>query len=189
MNNDKKNIEKKKSGKKRNRSRSKERWRKNSESSSYSRSRTRSILSSLSPSRSNSLDKEKHIKSNKDTEFDERLDRMRMMTQMNKKIRSDSPVKNVDIKVRLPNKGILANLINENKRTNKKLDDEELDRANVQFKKLDHSERRAKLMTSHLNTIQSVIDQEEYDLEYKDGEYVKVIKPYICDFNVYEIFI
>ena len=124
------------------------------------------------------------MKQSKDVEFDERLDRMRIMTKMNKKERSDSPVKNVDVKVRLPNKGILANLINENKRTNKKLDDEEFDRANTQFKKLDHSDRRAKLMTSHINTVQSINEEDEYVLEYKDGEYLKVFKPFICDFNV-----
>ena len=109
---------------------------------------------------------------------------MRQQTQVNKKVRSDSPVKNPDLKVMLPNKNILACLINENKRTNKKLDEEEVERANHLFKKLDHSERTSKLMSSHLNTVQSVVDQDEYVMEFQNGEYVKVFKPYICDFNV-----
>jgi len=73
-------------------------------------------------------------------------------------------------------------LINENKRLNKKLDEEELDRANTQFKKLDHSDRTARLMTTHLNT-SAQQEQDEYVMEYRDGEYVKVYKPFICDFN------
>lgn len=55
--------------------------------------------------------------------------------------RSRSPVI-IRAPFRLPNKGVLANIIQEHVRTNKKTDTEEVERANVNFKKLDNSERK-----------------------------------------------
>jgi len=39
-------------------------------------------------------------------------------------------------------------------------------------------------MTNHINNADTVLDNEEYVLEYQDGEYVKVYKPYICGYKV-----
>jgi len=75
----------------------------------------------------------------------------------------------------------LAELIMESKRTNQRLDQEEVARANVKFKKYDHSERQATLLSGAINT-DEIKNTDEYTMEYRNGEYVKVQKPYICGF-------
>jgi len=77
----------------------------------------------------------------------------------------------------------LAGLLLEQNRTNKRLDTEEVERANVKFKEIDHSERQAQLLSCHLNTSNANDDRDEYVMEYQNGEYIKVVKPFICDYN------
>ena len=76
----------------------------------------------------------------------------------------------------------LAGIIFDNKKTNERLDREELDRANQQFKKIDRSERKAVLMSSYIN---HKIDnnRDEYVMDFVNGEYVKIFKPFVCDFK------
>lgn len=64
------------------------------------------------------------------------------------------------------NKSALANMIVDSKRTNDRLDKEEVKLANVKFKKYDGSERSAVLMSSAINNDQQWKDREEYSLEY-----------------------
>ena len=77
----------------------------------------------------------------------------------------------------------LAGLLLESRKTNERLDKEETAKANVHFKKLDHSERQATLLSGYLNSEEVNKNRDEYMLEYRDGEYVKVAKPFICQYN------
>lgn len=78
-------------------------------------------------------------------DFDKKLERMRETTLCrNKKERGESPLRK-DMKIKLPNKGILANIIQDNLRANKKLDVEEVDRATENLKRVDtKSDRKVK---------------------------------------------
>ena len=73
----------------------------------------------------------------------------------------------------------LAGFIADNQKTNKRLDKDEVTEANGLFKKIDHSDRAAKLMSAHLNS-EEVRNQDEYVMEYVNGEYVRVMKPFLC---------
>ena len=75
----------------------------------------------------------------------------------------------------------LAGFIMESKRTNERLDKEEVARANIKFKKYDHSERQATLLSGALNT-DEIKNTDEYVMEFRNGEYIKVQKPYMCGF-------
>lgn len=68
------------------------------------------------------------------------------------------------------------------KRLNVKLDKEELEKANEQFKKLDHSERRATNLSSHINKTDGQLRQDS-QLVFQNGQYVKIDKPYICTYQ------
>jgi len=76
----------------------------------------------------------------------------------------------------------LAGFIMDSQKTNERLDKDEIKEANVSFKRIDHSERTAKLMSAHLN---SKIDENagEYVMEYVNGEYVKIMKPFLCAYQ------
>jgi len=77
----------------------------------------------------------------------------------------------------------LAGVLLETKRTNERLDKEEVARANLQFKKYDHSERQSVLLSAALSSNKEWQDKDEYYMEYRNGEYVKVRKPYVCAIN------
>ena len=74
--------------------------------------------------------------------FDERLERLRKETETekNKKTRKDSPTQ-INKQITLPNKGRLANILQDNVRINRKLDDDEVQRADIELKKIDNSGR------------------------------------------------
>ena len=78
---------------------------------------------------------------------------------------------------------MLSGIILDHKKTNGKLDEEEVGRANKQFKEFDKSERQATLLSSYINKTDEMINKEEYYMDFVNGEYIKIMKPYICDFN------
>lgn len=63
---------------------------------------------------------------------------------MNKRLKrnSVSPEKEIKRKILVPNKSILANIISDQIKNNKKADEEEVNKANVNFKKLDNTDRK-----------------------------------------------
>lgn len=52
------------------------------------------------------------------------------------------------------------------------------------LQKIDDTGRHAQLMSNYLNIASTTIDNDDHILEYKNGEYVKTDKPFICDFHV-----
>lgn len=75
----------------------------------------------------------------------------------------------------------LAGFIMDTKKTNERLDKQEVQEANVSFKRIDHSDRTAKLMSAHLNSKNE--NRDEYVMEYINGEYVKVVKQFQCAYQ------
>ena len=102
-----------------------------SRSRSYSRSKERSIPRSDSYSI--------NYKS-KNYEFDRRLEKLRKKTYKNKKERSDSPF-TANIKIKMPNKGLLAKMLNKNISQNTKMDNDEINRASDNLKKYDPNKK------------------------------------------------
>lgn len=78
---------------------------------------------------------------------------------------------------------MLSGILLDQKKNNTKLDEEEVNKANKQFKELDKSERKATLLSSFINKTDDMTNKEEYFFNYVNGEYIKVMKPYICDYN------
>ena len=78
---------------------------------------------------------------------------------------------------------MLSGILLDQKKMNIKLDDEEVNKANKQFKELDRSERKATLLSNYINKTEDMLNKEEYFFDYVNGAYIKVLKPYICDFN------
>lgn len=76
----------------------------------------------------------------------------------------------------------LAGFIMDTKKTNERLDRDEVKEANTLFKKIDRSERTSKLMSAHLNSKEDH-NRDEYVMEFINGEYVKVMKPFECGFQ------
>ncbi len=72
----------------------------------------------------------------------------------------------------------LAGFLLENRRTNERLDKDEVAKANMKFKQIDHSERQSVLLSAALSKTDEWKDREEYFMEFKNGEYVKVMKPF-----------
>jgi len=62
------------------------------------------------------------------------------LAEKNKKTRKDSPTQ-INKQITLPNKGRLANILQDNVRINRKLDDDEVQRADIELKKIDNSGR------------------------------------------------
>lgn len=61
------------------------------------------------------------------------------------------------------------------------LDKAEQEKANQQFKKLDHSERQACNLSNYINFQKEIqMKRDEYIMEYNNGEYIKTIKPFLC---------
>lgn len=78
---------------------------------------------------------------------------------------------------------MLSGILLDQKKTNTKLDDEEVNKANKQFKEFDKSERKATLLSGYINKTDEMTNKEEYFFDFVDGAYIKVLKPYICDFR------
>eukprot|EP01017_Pseudomicrothorax_dubius_P008458 TRINITY_DN12787_c0_g1_i1.p1 TRINITY_DN12787_c0_g1~~TRINITY_DN12787_c0_g1_i1.p1 ORF type:complete len:124 (+),score=33.47 TRINITY_DN12787_c0_g1_i1:320-691(+) len=78
---------------------------------------------------------------------------------------------------------MLAGMLMEHKKTNERLDREEVARATEKLRKVDRSERQATLLSQHINTDNPEESREDYDMEVVDGKYVKVFKPYVCDYR------
>ena len=129
-------------------------------------SRSRSKSRSISHSRSGSRSKDKPHR---------RFDGIPKNIQNPKERKDDKGNKRFTV-----NNFALAGVLLETKRTNERLDKEEVARANTQFKKIDHSERQAVLLSAALSSKKEWEDKEEYYMEYRNGEYVKVKKPYAC---------
>jgi hypothetical protein len=88
--------------------------------------------------RSTSERKRKRSRSFKfdEKEFEDRLEEMRKQTLLSKKEKSDSPfIARKEIK--LPNKGVLANIIQKQIRNNVRLDNDEVNRATDNLQKYD----------------------------------------------------
>ena len=78
---------------------------------------------------------------------------------------------------------MLSGILLDQKKVNTKLDEEEVNKAQKQFKDYDKSERKATLLSNYINKTDEMTNKEEYFFDYVDGAYVKVLKPYICDFK------
>jgi hypothetical protein len=123
---------------------------KNHKSNRYKRSRSRSY-NRKDPNKIK--DNKRHRKNNNSFEssssrshdkFDNKLQKLRENTFNSKKERSFSPVKK-KVNINLPNKGILANIIQDNIKVNLKLDCEEVTRANDKLKYLDSTGKKVNL--------------------------------------------
>ena len=131
---------------------------------------------SYSNSSSNNDKKREYKRDN----FDSKLKRLQEVTNKNIKERMDSSF-NTDIKIKVPNKGILANMIQENLRNNKKTDRDEINRATVLLRNVDtNTTKTATLMTSHINSIEIEGDREEFIFENSNREYYKINKDFSC---------
>ena len=78
---------------------------------------------------------------------------------------------------------MLSGILLDQKKMNHKLDEDEVVKANKQFKEFDRSERKSTLLSNYINKTEDMMNKEEYFFDYVDGAYIKVMKPYICDFN------
>lgn len=78
---------------------------------------------------------------------------------------------------------MLSGILLDQRKTNTKMDEEEVVKANKQFKEVDKSERQATLLSNYINKTDEMTNKEEYFFDYVDGAYVKVLKPYICDYK------
>lgn len=137
-----------------------------------SRSRSKSI-SSNSHSRSKSSSESRH--KNKDRVYEKRFDRVPKNITKPKERIDDKGKKRPSV-----NNFALAGFLLETKRTNERIDKDEVNRANQQFKKIDKSERQSVLLSAALNQNDQWRDRDEYYMEYRNGEYIKVLKPFIC---------
>ncbi|CAD8071235.1 unnamed protein product [Paramecium sonneborni] len=127
-----------------------------------------SSKSSKSRSRSRSESKSEKSKSN----------------QFNKEKNVDLP--NQDQSTTRPykvNKFALGSMLFENRRTNDRMDKNEVQNANTLLKKIDKSGRDAILLSAAINTVQQDNKREEYQVELINGQYVKIAKPYSCGFS------
>ncbi|CAK58988.1 unnamed protein product (macronuclear) [Paramecium tetraurelia] len=81
------------------------------------------------------------------------------------------------------NKFALGSMLFENRRTNDRMDKNEVQHANTQLKKIDKSGRDAILLSAAINTVQEDNKREEYQIELVNGQYIKIAKPYSCGFS------
>jgi hypothetical protein len=161
---------------------------------SRSRSRTRSLSTKKKNKKSKKSKKSKKRKRSSSysskssrsrdySDFDRKLNNLRRETQKHKKERSDSPIK-PNLKINLPNKGILANIIQDNIKINRKLDQGEIDRATKMLRQVDsNTNKKATLMSSFINS-SIKLDSEDYTYENINGEMIKVHKDFICEIKV-----
>eukprot|EP00743_Colponemidia_sp_Colp-15_P006143 GILK01006603.1.p1 GENE.GILK01006603.1~~GILK01006603.1.p1 ORF type:complete len:403 (-),score=36.25 GILK01006603.1:46-1254(-) len=85
---------------------------------------------------------------------------------------------------RVANTFLLGGLIRDQQRTNDRLDKTEIEKAQTHLNKLDGSGRKVRLMSEFLSTEVSRESKfQESSMIYQNGEYVKVDRPYICDFE------
>ena len=77
----------------------------------------------------------------------------------------------------------LGGLILENRRTNERLDKTEVSQANIKFKQIDHSGRESVLLSAAINAEKEWQNYDEFFMEFRNGEYVKVLKPFLCGFD------
>ncbi|CAD8114103.1 unnamed protein product [Paramecium sonneborni] len=104
--------------------------------------------------------------------------------QFNKEKNVDPP--NQDQSITRPykvNKFALGSMLFENRRTNDRMDKNEVQNANTLLKKIDKSGRDAILLSAAINTVQQDNKREEYQVELINGQYVKIAKPYSCGFS------
>ena len=176
-------------------------------SRSYSRSSSRSSSSyskhqkrKHSPSRSRSKDRRKNkhrsVSRSKSNSRSRSYDRRSPKRDSSKDRKGGGRFKDIPENIRNPRKRepdaqapqrkryavnsfALAGFILDTKKTNERLDKEEVKEANTKFKKIDKSERTAKLMSAHLNSKEDQ-NKDDYVMEFVNGEYVKVMKPFLC---------
>lgn len=176
--------------KERNKNKKEKKWRRSRSSSpnyssyhshsSSSRSNSKSSYSSYSSSSSSSESKSnnKRLKKNKNFEKSDR----KIEKEDNFEVKDQKDTAERKPRPRI-NPFMLSGILLDQKKMNNKLDDEEVSKANQQFKQLDKSERKSTLMSGFINKTEDMTNKEEYFFEYVNGAYIKVLKPYICDFN------
>lgn len=123
-------------------------------------------------------------------DFDRKLNNLRRETKNHKKERNDSPIKH-NFQIKLPNKGILANIIQHNIKINKKMDKLEIDRATNLLRQVDSNKNKTATMMSTFLNSNITFDDEEFIYEKINGEILKINKDFICEIKVklFKIFI
>lgn len=124
-----------------------------------------------------------HSSSTVDNKFEKKLERLREDTKKRKKKRSDSPFES-RVRVQLPNKNALTNIIQDNIKRNVRLDTEEVSRASVNLRRFS-PKREAKLMSSHINQPKDESWEDKGVIATKQEVGLsEVPAPYVCSYDV-----
>ena len=121
--------------------------------------------------------------SRKYADFDRKLNNLRRETKNHKKERNYSPIKH-NFQIKLPNKGILASIIQDNIKINKKMDKIEIDRATNLLRHVDSNKNKTATMMSTFLNSNITFDDEDFLYEKINGEILKINKDFICEIKV-----